>query len=284
MYHILNERKDTFCERVFAPWADMEEKMREHSIPLFALETHDPVAAFDFMCFTLQYEMSYTNIINMLDLSGIPLRSQDRLDSHPFVCAGGPCAYNPEPLAEIVDFFVLGEAEEVIHEILDVFKNWKQEKSGREDFLYRISRIEGVYVPRFYRAEYNDDGTLKSFLPAKEGVPSKIQKRIIKNLDDAIFPDKIIVPYIDIVHDRVALELFRGCRRGCRFCQAGFIYRPVRERSCDKLVDMCRKLIDNTGYSEVSLVSLSTSDYSDLANLTDQRDGTKERESFFAVP
>ncbi|MCX7709915.1 MAG: TIGR03960 family B12-binding radical SAM protein [Clostridia bacterium] len=269
LYHLLNQREDTWCERVFAPWVDMEEQMRKNQIPLFALESKDPIKSFDFFGFTLQYEMSYTNIINMLDLAGVPLKSSMRTEDDLFVCAGGPCAYNPEPLAEIMDFFLMGEGEEILNEVLDVFKAWKNEGAAREDFLDRISKIEGVYVPGAYQVQYESDGTIKSVLPNKSHYPERIKKRIIKNLEDVFFPDKIIVPYTDIVHDRIMLELFRGCTRGCRFCQAGFIYRPVRERTPEKLLDLARKLQENTGYEEISLTSLSTSDYEGLGDLTE---------------
>ncbi len=268
LYHLLNDREDTYCERVFTPWVDMEAKMRENEIPLFALESQDPVKDFDFLGFTLQYEMSYTNIINALDLSGIPLRSTERTEEHPFVCAGGPCAYNPEPLADFIDFFVLGEGEEVINEVLDVYNVWKLEGKTRIDFLDRIAAIEGVYIPQFYEVKYNSDGTIESLLPKKAVYPEKIRKRIISDLNKSYFPEKIIVPFTDVVHDRIMLELFRGCIRGCRFCQAGFIYRPVRERTPERLQGLAKKLEDSTGYEEISLTSLSTSDYAGLMDLT----------------
>lgn len=269
LYHLLNERNDTYCERVFAPWVDMEKKMRENNIPLFALESHDPVKDFDFIGFTLQYEMSYTNIVNMLDLAGVPVLSKDRTTGHPFVCAGGPCAYNPEPLADIVDFFMMGEGEDIINEVMDVYKAWKNEKASRQEFLERIVKIEGIYVPEFYEVKYNNDGTVQDVLPLQDRYPQKIRKRIIGNLDETYFPEKIIVPFTDIVHDRIMLELFRGCTRGCRFCQAGFIYRPVRERSTERLVSLAQKLAESTGYEEISLTSLSTSDFTDLCQLTE---------------
>lgn len=261
LYHMLNEKDDVYCERVFAPWSDMENKMRENGMPLFALETRDPVGVFDFVGFTLQYEMCYTNIINMLDLAGIPVLSADRDESQPFVCAGGPCAYNPEPLAEVMDFFVLGEGEEVLNEVIDTYKAWKNSGGSRESFLSVIARIPGVYVPRFYKVEYNEDLTIKSLQPVHNHYPVRVQKRIIKDMDSVYYPDKVIVPFGEVVHDRIMLELFRGCIRGCRFCQAGYIYRPVREKSVSRLTDLTERLINSTGYEEISLSSLSTSDF-----------------------
>lgn len=269
LYHVLNEREDTYCERVFAPWVDMEARMRENNIPLFGLESQDPIGTFDFLGFTLQYEMSYTNILNMLNLSGVPIRSEQRTKEHPFVCAGGPCAYNPEPLADVMDFFMMGEGEEMLSEVMDVYKEWKSENSSREDFLNRIVKIEGIYVPGFYHIEYNTDGTLAAITPKKEEYPVKIKKRIIKDMDNVCFPDKIVVPFTGIVHDRIMLELFRGCIRGCRFCQAGFVYRPVREKTPERLLELAKKLQENTGYEEISLTSLSTSDYKSLGELTE---------------
>jgi radical SAM family uncharacterized protein len=267
LYHILNKRTDTYCERVFAPWADMEQILREKKIPLYSLETFTPLYEFNLVGFTLQYEMSYTNILNMLDLGGIPVLAKDRTGDMPFVLAGGPCACNPEPLADFFDFFVIGEGEEVISEIIDEYKNWKQAGEKRDQFLKRIAKIEGVYVPSFYNVVYNEDGTVKSVSPNTIEAPDTVKRRIIKNLDDSVFPDDIIVPYVGTVHDRIMLELFRGCMRGCRFCQAGFIYRPVRERSKENLLDIAKRSVKNTGYDEISLVSLSTSDYSSLPGL-----------------
>ena len=268
LYHMLNERADTYCERVFAPWIDMEQRMREHGIPLFTLESKDPIYQFDFVGFTLQYEMSYTNIVNMLDLGKVPILSSERTREHPFVCAGGPCAYNPEPLADIVDFFMMGEGEEIINEVMDVYVQWKSQNQSRDNFLSRIAQIEGIYVPQFYTVDYLEDGTIKSIVPNSKEYPEKIRKRIIKNLDETYFPDKIVVPFTEIVHDRIMLEIFRGCTHGCRFCQAGFVYRPVRERSPEMLLEKAKKLVENTGYEEISLTSLSTSDYTALGELT----------------
>lgn len=270
LYHCLNLRPDVYCERVFAPWIDMEEEMRRENIPLFSIETRTPVGEFDFVGVTLQYEMSYTNILNMLDMAGIPLRSRDRGEDAPFVNAGGPCAYNPEPLAEIFDFFTMGEGEDVINELMDAYNEWKAEGGKRIDYLKKIAGIEGIYVPCLYDVEYNEDGTLKAMTPNCPEAKPKIRKRIIENLDSVIFPEKFIVPFMDIVHDRVSLEVFRGCIRGCRFCQAGMIYRPVREKSPDRLVDDAKRLLASTGYEEMSLSSLSTSDYTRFEELADR--------------
>ncbi len=265
LYYTLNEREDTYCERAFAPWPDMENLMRENNIPLYALETKDSLKEFDFLGFTLQYEMSYTNILNMLDMAGIPVRASERGEDYPIVVCGGPCAYNPEPLYDIADYFVIGEGEEILDELLDLYKEYKGK--GKKQYLRRIASIKGVYVPSLYETTYNEDGTIKEFKPLFEDVPEKVQKRIIRNLNNAPYPDKFIVPYTEIVHDRVILETFRGCTRGCRFCQAGMIYRPVREKTTEKLVQQTENLIKNTGYDEVSLTSLSICDYSDIQNL-----------------
>lgn len=266
LYHVLNQRKDTYCERVYAPWPDMEKLMRENNIPLYALETKDPINEFNFLAFTLQYEMSYTNILNMLNMSGIPLRASERTEKDPLVIAGGPCAYNPEPLYDIVDIFQLGEGEEGLNDLLDLYQKHK-DNFNKEAYLREASHIPSVYIPSLYDVTYNEDGTIKEFIPKYDDVPKKVKKRIINNFDQVDFPESLIVPYSEIVHDRVVLELFRGCTNGCRFCQAGMIYRPVREKSRKTLLDQARKMLKATGYDEVSLVSLSTCDYSDIQGL-----------------
>lgn len=268
LYHTINLREDTYCERAFTPWPDMEELMRENNIPLFTLETKDSLNDFDILGFTLQYEMSYTNVLNMLDMCNIPIRASERSEDDPIVMAGGPCAYNPEPLCDIIDFFEIGEGEEMMNDVLDIYKKYKG-KGKKSEFLREISKIEGIYVPSLYNVVYNEDGTIKSFEPKYDDVPKKVKKRIITNYTKVEFPTDIIVPYTEIVHDRVVLELFRGCTNGCRFCQAGMIYRPVREKTREDLLELTRKLIKNTGYEEVSLSSLSTCDYSDIKGLVE---------------
>lgn len=266
LYHTINARKDTYCERVFAPWPDMEAELRKNEIPLMTLETKDPLTEFDILGFTLQYEMSYTNILNMLDMAGINYRASERREDEPIIMAGGPCAYNPEPLYDIVDFFEIGEGEEIMNEVLDVYKKYKG-KGKKKEFLREIAKIEGVYVPSLYDVTYNEDGTIKEFKPKYDDVPAKVKKRIVNNFDKVDFPLEMIVPYSEIVHDRVVLETSRGCTNGCRFCQAGMIYRPVREKTTNTLMDQARKMIEATGYQEVSLASLSICDYSDIQNL-----------------
>lgn len=265
LYYVMNEREDTYCERCFAPWPDMEKALRENNIPLGTLETKDSLKEFDILGFTLQYEMSYTNILNMLDMCDIPLRASERGEEYPIVMMGGPCAYNPEPLYDIADAFVLGEGEEVTNEILDVYKAMKGKPKA--EYLRVISKIQGVYVPSLYDVTYNEDGTIKAMTPKFDDVPKSVKKRILIDFDANKFPDKFIVPYTEIIHDRIVIETTRGCTRGCRFCQAGMIYRPVREKTTERLMEEIDVLLKNTGYEEISLSSLSICDYSNIQNL-----------------
>lgn len=269
LYDVINKEEGVFCERVYAPQVDMEEKMRENNIPLFGLESRESIRHFDIVAFTLQYELCYTNILNMLDLAGIPLLKEDRKEGDPFVLVGGSCAYNSEPMTDFIDAALLGEGEEMNIEVINEYKAWKKSGEPREKFLERIAKIEGVYVPSFYDLEYNEDQTVKSVTPNRECANPHPRKRIIRDMNKVEYPERFIVPYIDTVHDRIVLEIFRGCTRGCRFCQAGMIYRPIREKNFDRLKEILEKLIKTTGYDEISLVSLSTSDYSQLAELTD---------------
>ena len=269
LYSLFNEREDIWCERVFAPWIDFEKVMRKENIPLFALESRDSIKDFDFVGFTLQYELSYTNILSMLDLGGIPLKSCDRGENDPIVVAGGPCTCNPEPLCDFIDIFFLGEGEQVDLEVIDLFKETKKKGGSKIDFLRAAAKIQGVYVPALYEFSYNADGTV-SAITAKDHAPQKIEKRIEADLDKTYYPDRFVVPYIETVHDRAVQEVFRGCIRGCRFCQAGYIYRPVREKSADTVNRQARALCKNTGYDEISLSSLSTSDYTQLEQMLDE--------------
>ncbi|MDY3031638.1 MAG: TIGR03960 family B12-binding radical SAM protein [Clostridia bacterium] len=270
LYHALNEREDTWCERVFAPWTDMEEKMRSAGMCLFALESGDEVTHFDILGFTLQYELCYSNIVNMLNLAEIPVLASERDESYPIICGGGPCAYNAEPVADFFDFFMMGEGEDMINEITDEYVKWKKSgKKNKRDYLEAIAKIEGVYVPSFYDVEYNDDNTIKSVTPNNANAPARVKKRIMRDFSAAYTPETIIVPFGEVVHDRVMLEIMRGCLRGCRFCQAGYIYRPQRERDPKRLLGIADNLLSCSGYDEISLSSLSSSDYSGLRELTD---------------
>ena len=269
LYGLMNQREDVWCERVFAPWVDMEELMRKEGLPLYGLESGDPISQFDFVGFTLQYEMSYTNVLNMLDLGGIPVRSGQRREDDPIVIAGGPCVCNPEPLADFIDLFCLGAGEEVDLEVIDLYQTCKEAGKSRREFLREAAQIPGVYVPSLYQVDYHPDGTVKAVTPL-EGAPATVQKRVLLDLDKAYYPENFVVPFLDIVHDRAVAEVFRGCIRGCRFCQAGFIYRPVIEKSVETISRQCRDLCASTGYDEISLSSLSTSDYSRINELLDE--------------
>ena len=269
LYGVMNRMEGVWCERVFAPWGDMEEQMRQHQLPLWALESQDPVKDFDMIAFSIGYEMAYSNILNMLDLAGVPLHSADRHDLKNIVFAGGVCAFNPEPLADFIDFFSLGEGEDITVEIVSLYDQAKAEGWSKDAFLHAVAKIPGVYVPGFYRHEYNPDGTLSAIIPL-EGAPKKVTKRIIEDLDSAYFPTDMIVPSTEIVHDRANLEVFRGCIRGCRFCQAGFSCRPVRKKSPEVLYRQAVEILENSGNNEITVSSLSTSDYRGLKELTDQ--------------
>ena len=267
LYHLLNQQQGVQAERVYAPWIDMEAKMRERKIPLRTLETKKTLKECDIVGFTLQYELSYTNILNMLDLGGVPVVAAERSEEDPLVIVGGPCVYNPEPLADFFDFAIIGEGEEVMAEVMEAYKSWKRagKPGGRRAFLQEVVKIKGIYVPSFYEVDYNENLTVKEVRPINENAPAVVYKRVVKDMNSVDYPTAPIVPFGEIVHDRIMLEVFRGCSRGCRFCHAGMVYRPVRERKPEVLQDLARKLVDNTGYNEISLVSLSSADYSCLA-------------------
>lgn len=269
LYSLFNSKEYIWCERVFAPWVDMQKEMIKNDINLYALESKDELTEFDMIGFTLQYELSYSNVINMLNLANIPVKSEDRKDLKGLVVAGGPCACNPEPLADFIDLFFIGEGEEVDLEVIDLYRKFKKLNKTKREFLIEASKIEGVYVPSLYEVTYNEDGTIREFKPKGE-YPTKIKKRIIKDLNKSYYPDSFVVPMIEIVHDRAVEEIFRGCIRGCRFCQAGFIYRPVREKSRETINDQAMRLCKSTGYDEVSLCSLSSSDYTEINELLDE--------------
>lgn len=267
LYDMFNKRKDIFCERVYSPWPDLHKILKEQKIPLFALESQDAVREFDFLGITLQYEMCYTNVIQILDLSQIPLFAKDRMDGDLFVIGGGPCAYNPEPLADFFDLFYIGEGETSYDALFDLYVEWKSSGESRREFLRRAAGIAGIYVPSLYQAAYHSDGTIADFSPVENGVPKKVEKQVVRELSDAVYPEKPLVPFLQATQDRAVLEIQRGCIRGCRFCQAGMIYRPTREKDVETLKKYAYLMLKNTGYDEISLSSLSSSDYSGLKEL-----------------
>ncbi len=269
LYDMFNQREDIWCERVYSPWTDMDRVLRERKIPLFALESQDPVKDFDFLGITIQYEMCYTNILQVLDLAQIPLKAGERTKEHPFVIGGGPCAYNPEPLADFFDLFYIGEGETQYFHLMDVYKEWKKSGAPREAFLKQAAQVPGIYVPSLYDVEYHEDGTIRSMHPNCPEAPAQVKKQIVMDVTDTFYPKKPVVPYIKATQDRVVLEIQRGCIRGCRFCQAGMLYRPTRERDLSMLKEYAKEMLKNTGYEEISLSSLSSSDYSKLGELVE---------------
>ncbi|MCI8541769.1 MAG: TIGR03960 family B12-binding radical SAM protein [Lachnospiraceae bacterium] len=269
LYDMFNSMEDVWCERVYSPWVDLDAVMRERHIPLFALESQDSVKDFDFLGITLQYEMCYTNVLQVLDLAQIPLNAMERGEDCPIVIGGGPCSYNPEPLADFFDIFYIGEGETRYRELLDLYKECRDQNLGRVEFLRRAAKLPGMYVPRFYDVTYKEDGTIERFFPLEEGIPETVCKEIVMDVTDTYYPTKPVIPFIKVTQDRVVLEIQRGCIRGCRFCQAGQLYRPVRERDVETLKKYAIEMLENTGYEEISLSSLSSSDYSKLPELVD---------------
>jgi radical SAM family uncharacterized protein len=269
LYDLFNRREDTWCERVYSPWPDLHAIMKEQHIPLFGLESQEPIKEFDFIGITLQYEMCYTNILQLLDLAQIPLLAKDRSEEHPIVIGGGPCSYNPEPIAEFFDMFYIGEGEVQYDRLMDLYKSFKNEHYDRKAFLHEAAKIPGIYVPSLYEVSYKEDGTIAAFSPVYDDIPTTIKKQVVTELSDAVYPEKPVVPFIKATQDRIVLEIQRGCIRGCRFCQAGMIYRPNREKNMAYLKDLAHKMIASTGYEEISLSSLSSSDYSELPELID---------------
>lgn len=285
LYSCLNQMENVWCERCFAPWEDMEKQLRENGLPLFALESRDPLCDFDIIGFTMQYELSYTNVLNMLDLANVPIFSKDRSNQQPIVVMGGPCTYNPEPLADFADIISLGEGEEALCELCELYGKHKKSGFDRKKFLFAVAtELEGFYVPSLYTVTYKSDGTIAAITPDM-GVPAKITKRIVKDLDKTHYPEKFVVPFMEVIHDRAVEEIFRGCIRGCRFCQAGYVYRPIREKSPDVINAQAKSVCDKCGYEELSLCSLSTSDYKQLPKLLeDMLDWTQKDKVNISLP
>ncbi|MFA5499626.1 MAG: TIGR03960 family B12-binding radical SAM protein [Candidatus Omnitrophota bacterium] len=287
LYGILNKRDDCLAERVFSPWTDFEEVLRKNNMSIFSLESRKPIREFDIIGFSLAYELNYTNTLNLLDLGNIPLRSSERDGSDPLIIAGGPACFNPEPMAEFIDAFIIGDGEEVVGQIVEAYKETKRQrdKETKKNLLRRLAKIQGVYVPSLYEVKYNDDGTIKTFSPKEEGVPPRVKKAVVQDLDNSFYPTEQIVPYIQIVHDRIMLEIMRGCKHACKFCQAGTTYRPRRERSLGRIIELARQTYSNTGYEEISLLSLSSGDHSNIKEIIEGlNEAFKEKSVSISVP